>query len=153
LTTALHTTAARHIGATAVMVILTLTLLTSCASRDTGPPRAAVERLMAALFARDAEAVAEVAPALVSDATGSGSDGVEEDGVGDLGDVFDALDGFSDWSIEEVSREGDSAVATVALTGDGRNSRIVVPLSLRDGEWVVDEEISVSTTLDFVPLE
>lgn len=130
----------------AVVLVLMVMLLVSCSSRDTGPPRAAAEELMRALFAGDAAAVADVAPALDPGAPGA-------TGSTDLDAIFDAVGDFSDWSIDEVSRDGDSAVARVTLTAEERTAEIVLPLSLEDGAWLVDERISVSTTLDFVPLE
>lgn len=116
---------------------------------------------MRALFAGDAAAAATVAPALASDAPGAAGS-TDEDGasdssgrnqLSDLDAIFGAVSEFSHWSIDEVTRDGDSAAARVILTAEERTARIVVPLSLEDGEWIVDERISVTTTLDFVPLE
>jgi hypothetical protein len=36
---------------------------------------------------------------------------------------------------------------------EGQTARIIVPLRLEDGRWLVEERISVTTPLDFVPLE
>ena len=148
MTTPRQQTAARValVGVGVVVLLLSVALLFSCASSDTGPPRSAAEEFMRALFAGDADAVAEVAPTLPGGA-GDGSRSAH------LQAIFEAVAKFSDWTIGDMSRDGDSAVATVTLTADERTARIIVPLSLEDGEWLVSEQISVTTTLDFVPLE
>lgn len=97
---------------------------------------------MRALFAGDTERVAEVAPALAA-----------AGGPADLEAIFAAVAEFTEWSIEDVSRDGSSAVATVTLSAEEQTARIIVPLRLEDGRWLVEERISVTTTLDFVPLE
>ena len=77
-------------------------------------------------------------------------------GIGDeekLEQVFLALVEFSAWSITEVIRHGGKARARVMLYSDGRQTEMVVPLSLIDGNWTVDSQILVTTELDFVPLE
>ena len=105
-----------------------------------------------------------MAPALASDAPGAASsagstdeggssDSSDRHQLSDLDAIFNAVSEFSHWSIDEVTRDGDSAAVRLILTAEERTARIVVPLSLEDGEWIVDERISVTTTLDFVPLE
>jgi hypothetical protein len=142
LKTAFQPTAVRGLLAGAVGLLFSLAVLGSCTPADTGPPRTAAEELMRALCVGDSDRVAEVAPALAA-----------AGGHADLEAIFAAVAEFTDWSIEEVSRDGARAVATVTLSAEGQTARIIVPLRLEDGRWLVEERISVTTTLDFVPLE
>ena len=111
----------------------------SCSSRDTSEVRITVERFVTALHEGDRDTIVHLAP-------GAGDDERLEQ-------VFAALAEFSSWSITEVIRRGDSARARVTFYADGRETEVVIPLSLVVDHWTVDTRIVVTTELDFVPLE
>jgi len=67
--------------------------------------------------------------------------------------AFSAMARFSSWSIAEVTRRGDSARGRVSLFADGIKTEVVVPLSRVKNTWTVDSWMTVTTGLDFVPLE
>ena len=119
--------------------LLVFTALSSCSSRDTSEVRTSVECFVTALLEGDRDTITNLAPGVGGDAR------IEQ--------VFSILNEFSSWSITEVIRHGNNARAHVTLYADGRETDLMVSLSLIDGNWTVDNRILVTTELDFVPLK
>ena len=122
-----------------ITAAIVFTALSSCASRDTSEVRTSVECFVTALLEGDRDTITHLAPGVGGDVR------IEQ--------VFSILTEFSSWSITEVIRHGNNARAHVTLYADGRETDLMVPLSLTDGNWTVDNRILVTTELDFVPLK
>jgi hypothetical protein len=118
------------------MVSIVFSGLSSCASRETAEVRTTVERFISALYAGDRKTLTEIAPEMVRDEK--------------LEQVFSAIAKYPFWSITELSRRGGSARARIKLHSEGQGTEILIPLSLNDGNWTVDDKISVTTQLDLV---
>ncbi len=120
--------------------------VTACNGRDTAERETLAAQTVRAFFSAladgDEATIAELAPDLVAENDGW-LQGIREFG----GDITTTID--------DVTLDGDSALATVSLstTADGDGvTRIVVPLRWSGERWDFTDSLTIRQEIDIVPI-
>lgn len=127
------------------LIYLCITIFMIFASCSTpGEEKAAelVTRFIQGLYIQDEEAVQQAAPFFAE---------LEE---GQREKLYDSVREYNSWELKTVEVKGRKAVAVVEFSKpDANKVQMQFPLEARDGSWHIQEMISFSTTIDFIPAE
>lgn len=124
-----------------ILIGFFLFVLTSCGNPGELSAEATVEDFIQALYSRDPGQLQEHAPFFA------------ELGVEAKEELFDSVQDFSNWEIKSVRVEGKKAEVLVQFYSADKNLRIQFPLRAEGGKWKIQNRISTSTTIDFIPAE
>lgn len=93
------------------------------------------------LYARDTEAVLQVAPFF------------GEIGQSQREQLYKNIATYQSWNIEAVQIKGSSAIVSVQFSKPDSQVQMQFPLEAKNNSWVIQETISFSTTIDIIPAE
>ncbi len=101
-----------------------------------------VVRFVEAFYSQDEESVQQTAPFFAE---------LEE---GKKEELYKSFREYNTWELKTVEVNGRKAVAVVEFSKpDGNKVQMQFPLEARDGSWRIQEMVSFSTTIDFIPAE
>jgi len=113
----------------------------SCTSPGEEKAAELVTRFIEGLYSRDVESVRQAAPFFA---------GLEEDQREKL---YESVRENDSWELKTVEVKGRKAVVIVEFSQADSTVQMQFPLEARDGSWHIQEMISFSTTIDFIPAE
>ena len=121
--------------------VITLMLIISCSSPGRSAAEDVVQQFVEGLYFRDAESIERAAPFF------------DELPQQQREQLYDHIEQFSAWDINSVQINGRSATVHVAFSNEEASLRMQFPLKAQDDSWRVQETISYSSTIDFIPAE
>jgi len=121
--------------------IIALMLLFSCSSPGRSAAEDVVQQFVEGLYARDAESIRRTAPFF------------DELPQQQREQLYDSIEQFPAWDINSVQINGRSATVLVEFSKEEASLQMQFPLKAQDDSWRVQETISYSSTIDFIPAE
>jgi len=121
--------------------VITLMLIISCSSPGRSAAEDVVQQFVEGLYARDAELIRRAAPFF------------DELPQQQREQLYDNTEQFADWDIKSVQINGRSGTVHVASSNEEASLQMQFPLKAQDDSWRVQETISYSSTIDFIPAE
>ncbi|GEM_PF-6771997 len=123
------------------IIILGIAICVACASPGKDSAERTVNRFIEGLYAKDADTVGRAAPFFGE---------IEEKQKQQL---YDTVQTFDSWEIENVKVKGSSAIVLVEFSKSDSQVQMQFPLKARKDSWVIQETLSFSTTIDIIPAE
>lgn len=123
------------------LIIITLLLVFSCSSPGRSAAEDVVQQFVEGLYAGDAESIRRAAPFF------------EELPQQQREQLYDNIEQFSAWHIKSVQINGGSATVLVEFSTEEASLQMQFPLKAQDDSWRIQETISYSSTIDFIPAE
>ncbi|MDZ7793942.1 MAG: hypothetical protein U5P10_09705 [Spirochaetia bacterium] len=121
--------------------IITFLLVFSCASPGRSAAENVVQQFVDGLYAGDAESIRRAAPFF------------DELPQQQREQLYDHIGQFSTYDIKTVQINGRSATVLVEFSNKETSLQMQFPLKAQDDSWRVQETISYSATIDFIPAE
>jgi hypothetical protein len=121
--------------------IITLLLVFSCSSPGRSAAENVVQQFVEGLYAGDADSIRRAAPFF------------DELPQQQRQQLYDNIEQFSSWDVKTVQINGRSATVLVEFSSEKANLQMQFPLKAQDDSWRIQETISYSATIDFIPAE
>lgn len=121
--------------------IIALLLVVSCASPGRSAAENVVQQFVEGLYAGDAESIRRTAPFF------------EDLPQQQREQLYESIEQFSSWEIKTVQINGRSATVLVEFSNEETTLQMQFPLKAQDDSWRIQETISYSSTIEFIPAE
>jgi hypothetical protein len=123
------------------LLFLLVLAAVGCGGGEKGEVRGQTERFVEALYDGNRAAVRKLAPDLA------------ETGAEAIPRLFETIQSYPQWSVEEISVRDSEAEAKVRFSAEEKSLTLRLPLRKTGEGWRVGTDIRFSSSLDFVPLE